>query len=300
MLCDFAQAFPAFVAGMLEREDHLKRSFREETLTDMWVASLVPLKKYGVHVDLAVESETGGDLEIWFLSKQLDKALAFVIQAKRIHCRRSSPRPGPCITKSWKTHSFAHLDHPGGKGRSKGGQAHDLVKASKDAGRNLYPLYAFYAPQHVCDTSRQAVQGVMLADGFEVCRRIVTGLRNRKRFKQIKALQDLFIPLSAMFCVNSWTKLSAEINASDFANQYVLFKLAASGVDILNIPGPEDIQRSMSDALGKTSKFERTISPVLTENIPADIRALVSGEPRWGEDRWHVQNRSRIVFVASK
>ena len=299
MLCDFAHAFPNFVAGMLEREAQLKRSFREETLTDMWVASLVALKKYGVHVDLAIESETGGDLEIWFISKRLDKALAFVIQAKRIHCRRSSPRPGACVTKSWETHSFAHLDHPGGKGRRKGGQARDLVNASKNTGRDLYPLYAFYSPDHVCKERGSTVQGVMLADGFDVRRGIVMGLRKRKRFKQVKALKDLFIPLSVMFCVKPWIRVRDELLASDFADQYILFRLAASGVDILNIPDPDDIRKSMSDALGKNSKVERTRSPTLTQTIPADIKTLISGEPHRGEETGQAQNRSRVVFVAS-
>jgi hypothetical protein len=298
MLCDFAQAFPAFVADILEREVELKRSFREETLTDMWVSSLVPLKKYGVHVDLAIESETGGDLEIWFLSKRLDRALAFIIQAKRIHCRRGSPRPAGCITQSWKTHSFPHLDYHGGKGRPKGSQADDLVNASNNTGRNLYPLYAFYSPQHVCDSSGRLVEGVMLADGFDVRDRIVRGLRDRKRFKQVGALQDLFIPLSAMFCVKSWKSAEDALEKFDFFTKYFLMKFASSGVEILNIPDPEDVRKSMTDAISRKVTTERTNLPTVTENISSDIRRMVSGELPDRRERYLAKTRSRIVFVA--
>lgn len=299
MLCDFAEAFPAFVADILEREAELKRSFREETLTDMWVSSLVPLKKYGVHVDLAIESETGGDLEIWFLSKRLDRALAFIIQAKRIHCRRGSPRPAGCITQSWKTHSFPHLDYHGGKGRPKGSQAHDLVNASNNTGRNLYPLYAFYSPQHVCDKSGKQVDGVMLADGFDVRDRIVRGLSNRKRFKQVGALQDLFIPVSKMFCVDSWKSAEDALQKFDFLTEYFLMKFATSGVEILNIPDPEDVRKSMTDAISRKVTTERTNLPTLTENIPSDIRRMVGGERKYVEEIGHSKMPSRIVFVAS-
>ena len=299
MLCDFAQAFPKFAGDLLDREAELKRSFREETLTDMWVSSLVPLKKYGVHVDLAIESETGGDLEIWFLSKTQDRGLAFIIQAKRVHCQRASPRPAPCKTKSWKTHSFPHLDYHGGTGRPKGSQADDLVNAFKNTGRNLYPLYAFYSPKHVCDNSGGSVKGVMLADGFAVRDRIVRGLSNGTRFKQVGSLQDLFFPLCKLFCVNSWKSISDIFENSDVRDNYLLLKLAAAGIEMLNIPDPEDVRKSMAGAISNSSSPERTKLLSVTRNIPSDIRRLVGGERQYMDEKVHAEKCSRIVFVAS-
>jgi hypothetical protein len=47
MLCDLAHTFPTWVAKLLERDRHLRRNFREETITDLLMASLVGLEALG-------------------------------------------------------------------------------------------------------------------------------------------------------------------------------------------------------------------------------------------------------------
>lgn len=96
MLCNFAEVFPELVGHLLDREVGLKRNIREETITDMWVASLVPLKGYGVFIDLAIECETGADIELWFLSDKLDRGVGFVVQAKRSKCHRDRNKSFDC------------------------------------------------------------------------------------------------------------------------------------------------------------------------------------------------------------
>lgn len=319
MLCNFGCSFPDFVGDLLEREAGLARRFREESITDMWVGALVPLRSYGVRVDFANEAQTGADLELWFLSKRLDRALGFVVQAKRAECHRATSFPFSCTLGDWRKHRFPEIDHRGGKSKStlkeriKGSQARDLVRAARRTGRNVYPLYAFYTPSHICRLSRNVVQGVMLADGFEVRRRIVRGLWSTRRrggakrrsyasFKQIGALQDLLIPLSAMFCVKPPTPL-AEIDDLTNITANVIFQLIAAGrIGIANIPEPEEVAEAMSRAIASAGSEGRTsVRPEVTTNIPPDIRLLASGEPAPYPDHSAGSRppRIRVAFVAT-
>src|SRR5437764_3925489 len=63
MLCQLAKSFPDHVARLLERDRSLKRNFREETVTDLMMASLVALSPFGIHVDYPDERKTGADMD---------------------------------------------------------------------------------------------------------------------------------------------------------------------------------------------------------------------------------------------
>lgn len=317
MLCEFASTFPEFVGDLLEREAGLGRRFREETLTDMWVGSLVPLRRYGVHVDLANEKETGADIELWFLSRRLDRGLGFVIQAKRAVCPREPTHPFCCSHRDWTKHRFEEIDHPGGRSkatgneRMAGSQARDLVQAAKRTKRALYPLYAFYTPEHVRRQSGNAVDGVMLADGFEVRRRIVQGLwRTRKRegarrrgraaFKEIAALRDLLLKLDKMFCIDPGRPLKDVFDRD--AARLVLLDLTSSGIRFLNIPDPDDVARSMRSAITAAREGGRDLPlPQVTHGVPNDILGLASGErTRFsGAIEGTPPPRARIALVAT-
>ena len=313
MLCDFAHSFPELVGDLLDREAGLQRRFREESLTDMWVASLVPLRPYGVAPDLAIEAETGADLELWFLSRRLDRGLGFVIQAKRAECERMHRFPFSCALHSWGKHRFPELDHRGGEGRIKGSQARDLVQAAKRTGRTVYPLYALYTPAHVHHASGHAVEGVMLADGYEVRERIVQGLWDTRRragakrrrpakFKRLENLAGLLLPLSAMFCVSSWRAAAGDIE-DEVLRKVVYLKLTADKVEIMNIPDPAEVADAMTRAILRRRRDGSELPlPRVTTEIPADIRLLAQGEMRGlptFDGAPGVAARARIAFVAS-
>ncbi|MGE5563620.1 MAG: DUF6615 family protein [Bacillota bacterium] len=130
-LCGFADEFPRRVAEFLERENELSRNFREETITDLWAGAMLVTGRSSVSVDFPNEQSTGADLELWFVSRRLDRSLSFVIQAKRAWCNhKRTPHGHPlrqCATRRLDRHSFRHLDHPGGKGKPRGSQARNLV-----------------------------------------------------------------------------------------------------------------------------------------------------------------------------
>jgi hypothetical protein len=313
MLCDFARHFPKFVGELLDREAGLQRRFREESLTDMWVASLVPLRPYGVKPDLAIEAETGADLEIWFLSRKLDRGLGFVVQAKRAKCKREHQTPFNCSLRKWGKHRFPELDHRGGAGRIRGSQARDLVRAAQRTGRSVYPLYAFYTPGHVHYASGNLIESVMLADGHEVRERIVKGLwvtrrhggakrRSRAKFKELGNLYKLLIPLSRMFCVSPWRPAGSGVERQ-VADRIIYLRLVAERVEIMNIPDPEEVLKAMVDEIKRRRRDGSELPlPSITKDIPADILLLAQGEMRGlpASDRdGGVVARTRIAFVAS-
>src|ERR1700734_3542592 len=86
MLCELAHQFPLHIAALLERDRSLTRNFREETVTDLLMASLVGLEAFGVRVQFPDEPTTGGDMD-WIYVAPLEinggRYLRLILQAKR-------------------------------------------------------------------------------------------------------------------------------------------------------------------------------------------------------------------------
>jgi len=298
MLCNFAKAFPDFIGNLLNREHGLRRRFREETVSDLWVASLVPMRGFGLHIDIADEAKTGADIEIWFLSAKRDRGVGFVIQAKRSHCGHGTRLLSPCGI-DWKRHRFEELDHAAGEKRRKGTQARDLTHAHERSGRSVYPLYAFYTPQHLFDKSG-LIRGVMLADGHDVRRKMVLGRqkawknrtypkgrtekprRANAEYKALGKLYELFFPLSEMFCLDPWKPIRRVASVED-ATQALMLALSGSELGVTTIPAPDDVASSVSKMIGRAREaqgFRDTGEqrlPFVTDQIPTDILQLASG-----------------------
>jgi hypothetical protein len=120
MLCSFAADFPHFVARFLERDRSLTRNFREETITDLLMASLVAFRRLGITVQFPNETLTGGDMEFIFVSPHEisgGRYCRILIQAKRAHLAARVRNP------YW---FYQHLDH------LKGNQAKILTAQAKD------------------------------------------------------------------------------------------------------------------------------------------------------------------------
>ena len=90
MLCELAHNFPLRIAELLERDRGLTRNFREETVTDLLMASLVGLEAFGVRVQFPDEPTTGGDMD-WIYAAPLEinggSYLRLILQAKRAHVK---------------------------------------------------------------------------------------------------------------------------------------------------------------------------------------------------------------------
>jgi hypothetical protein len=192
MLCDLAHTFQPWVAKLLERDRSLRRNFREETITDLLMASLVGLKGYGITVDFPDETKTGGDME-WVFAAPHEinggRYLRLILQAKR---------PRYVKLKSGGYWLYQHLDH----GTPPGQQAQTLVVQAKSpsGGKATLPLYILYHPTSALDpfNGEPAIEGVNVVFADKVAPVVKGGCGSKE--KRVTYWRKHFMPLSDILC----------------------------------------------------------------------------------------------------
>ena len=189
--CDLAQRLPPLVADFLDLETTLRRRFREESVSDIIVASLVRISGMGLSVQVPEdESKTGNDFDIIIFDPVRRTAIQYRIQAKRLKPHHTH----------WAMGSYAELAHPGGTGT----QSLSLVRSAAAERRILtVPLYAFYNPTRTCSASGGSVAGIEMADGRAIraiVRELVRAKPKRPPLKRLSTLMPLFFPLSKILC----------------------------------------------------------------------------------------------------
>jgi hypothetical protein len=152
--CDLADRIPAMISDFLDLEDRIGRRFREDSVTDIIIASLLKIGGSNATVLVPPEVKTGGDFDILLIDPQTGQSIQYRIQAKRLI---------PHSTY-WPWGSYRELDHPHGTGK----QSSTLIRSSAKEKIHTIPLYAFYNPATACHASDGALSGIELADGREV------------------------------------------------------------------------------------------------------------------------------------
>lgn len=199
------------IADFLDIEQNLKRRFREDSISDIIVASLMSLPGNNVVMLTPPEAKTGSDFGIVIVQPNSRKMIQFRIQAKRLN---------PHIY-DWKIGSYTELAHPHNTGK----QSHTLVRSVAHESITTIPLYAFYNPAHVCSASGGTVSGVELASGWEIRKRIKAIVKikpKRLPYKRIGSLQPLFFPLSTILCASSKTAVPTGIPRPEDAQVAVM------------------------------------------------------------------------------
>ncbi|ENZ84014.1 hypothetical protein OR37_00522 [Caulobacter vibrioides OR37] len=189
--CDLAQRIPSMVSYFLDLEAKIGRRFREDSVTDIVIASLLKIAGSNATVLVPPEVKTGGDFDILIVEPATGEAIQYRIQAKRL-----SPHP-----TTWGWGSYRELDHPHGQGK----QASTLIRSSAKEAIKTIPLYAFYNPETGCAASGGEISGIELADGREINQIVKTLVKakaasKRPRLKRLDHLRDLFFPLSTILC----------------------------------------------------------------------------------------------------
>lgn len=190
--CDLAHRLPTMIAEFLDIEQRLRRRFREDSITDILVASLLSLPGNDIVVLTPPETKTGGDFDLVVVEPASGEAVQFRIQAKRLTPHKHD----------WMIGSYAELAHP----HNNGAQSQALLRGLGREAITTIPLYAFYNPAHVCAASGGTVAGVELASGWEIRERIKAIVKvkpKRLPYKRIGSLQPLFFPLSTILCAAS-------------------------------------------------------------------------------------------------
>ena len=189
--CDLAHKLPPLVGDFLDLETSLRRRFREESVSDIVVASLLCLAGPDVSVQVPVdESKTGNDFDLVVFDPPRRAAVQYRIQAKRLT---------PHAAK-WRMGSYVELAHP----KNTGAQSRALIRSAVAERRiRTVPLYAFYNPSRACAASGGVLNGIELADGHAVralVQHLVKSKPKRPPVKRLSTLQPLFFPLSTLLC----------------------------------------------------------------------------------------------------
>jgi hypothetical protein len=290
MLCDLANAFPPWVAKLLERDRSLRRNFREETITDLLMASLVGLERLGIRVDFPDETKTGGDMD-WVFAAPLEvkggRYLRLVLQAKR---------PQYVKLKRGGYWCYQHLDH----GDPAGQQAQTLVAhaSTSPRGKATLPLYIFYHPMSALApfNGQPAIEGVNLVFADRVAP-VVKGGCGRKE-KRVTYWRKHFMPLSDFLCWPTVVTGPPAPPAPDLAQ----FMVGPAGWTTLPVAAgfhPDLVARRLQQRRQILS--ESVLDPVApapaiepADGIPEEIMRGIAGETTKAERR--ELKRPRVIF----
>jgi hypothetical protein len=196
----------------LDRDQHKRRNFREETITDMLMAGLVPFEPMGIRVDYPIdESISGEDMDWEFVNENAvdgRRYLRLHIQAKRAICSKGKK---PYWFYRELDHALASKAATGGGGKAAGSKAllpkqhgmqHTTLidEAAKVPG--CVPIYMFYHPGSAVEPGNgisSAVEGLnwIFADNIP---KNVTTARWPIADRKLAKWRPHFQPLSKLLC----------------------------------------------------------------------------------------------------
>lgn len=292
MLCELAHNFPPRIAQLLQRDRGLTRNFREETVTDLLMASLVGLEAFGVRVQFPYEPTTGGDMD-WVYAAPHDinggNYLRLILQAKRAQHVKSKKGGG-----YWY---YQHLDH------QKGNQAQVLIKyaATYPDGMATLPLYIFYHPEAALLPAvgkQPSVDGINVVFASKVAAAVKGGCG--RKFKKISYWRNHFMPLSDLLC---WPAVAdmPSTPAPD-ATEYLVGPNVAFLRGVTGSFHPDLIARRLQGRRGDSSTDadaklidESAPSPIgPAERIPEDVLRAINGQDTVADRRR--LRRPRAIF----
>tara|TARA_B100000614_G_C14503267_1_gene475548 strand:+ start:284 stop:1234 length:951 start_codon:yes stop_codon:yes gene_type:complete len=299
VLCQLAHQFPPFIEHFLERSRPLRRRFREETVTDLLIGSLIAAGGRRISVEFPNEPVTGADMELNFVNPDDNTFFGILIQAKQSYGDGNI----------WTRHGYKQLLHTVGRGPKL--QAVALCDAAR-AQSATYPLYIFYHPKSTSDLARgagfPAVTGASLADGYFIERLVIgaTSQTLRTRNKCLKTIAPLLFRLTELFCPPTILAIGPQaLLSGDFDVPIAMGREEGRPISGIYIPPtPAAIRERIvasREAMVKTGDMAFAVLPDVPEvadRIPAEVQAVIErrrdgGLEEGGLPRW------RITFVSS-
>ena len=272
MLCTLAHFFPDHVARFLERDRGLTRNFREETVTDLLMASLVALGPVGVRVDYPDERKTGADMDwIFAAPREINggRYLRILLQAKRAsasRAKRSSP---------WR---YQHLDH----GRPKGQQAHTLLDyaSKRPGGMATLPMYILYHPKSALASAAgklPAIEGVNLVFAAQVAPIVWGGCTSAQ--KAVSFWRPRFLQLSDFLC---WAIPGIPAGPNIFHPDLVAMRL-----------------RSRAEGISSDARKLDHAVPVIevSDKIPVAVQRAIDGQ--MNDEDYEKLEWPRVIFTTN-
>lgn len=298
MLCQLAHRFPPFVETFMERSRRLRRRFREETITDLLMYSLIVAGERRVIVEFPDEPITGADMEWNFINEHDESFFRIVLQAKQ-----SFGNGGV-----WTRHCYRELLHSSGKGPKLQAVALCDTARSNEA---TYPLYIFYTSKNTCESARSAglesVSGVSLADGYsiEVLATNATTQQLRTRNKCLKTIAPLLFSLRSLFCPPSILEAGPYAFAQEFAFPIVVARRAGQSVIGIPIPPtPKEIRQRIVDVRAAMVQAHHELTalpdvPAVSHRIPDDLLPMLEPSARARAPAAKGLKLWRVTFVSA-
>ncbi|MFO1124482.1 MAG: DUF6615 family protein [Methylocystis sp.] len=194
--CDFAHQMPNKIAEFLDIEKDLKRPFREDSITDLILASMLKLPLGQVLILTPSEVRTGSDFDLVITQSDARDAVHYRIQAKRLTLSR-----GPI----WGNSYYRNINH---RIKSTKALQVDVLCAS----RRCIPLYAFYNHGRIVRASANKIGGIALADAFIIQKFVHGALPGLKRIGNLAAF---FFPLTTILCSSEGKSMLATPRESE-------------------------------------------------------------------------------------
>lgn len=299
LLCSFARRFPDLAAEILERDRHKRRNFREETITDVLMAGLVPFEPFGIRTDYPFdESATGEDMDWEFVNEHAVDGRRYL----RLHIQAKRAKESKTKAPYW---FYGELDHavapkpPAGlpkppKGAPKPpalhGSQHKLLidEAAKLAG--CVPLYMFYHPRSAtpgAPGTKPSIEGVnwIFADDIPVN---VTAAAWPVADKKVARWRRHFRPLSDLLCFGDGA--ASVIDGALEGNG-----TAISDVGRTIIPTPGEIEDLLNEIRGFDPARDRPPIRAVQDIPQATLGAIRTG---YYGTRFDGLKRPRAIFVA--
>lgn len=305
MLCSFAQQFPFFVETFLRHGGTLRRRFREETVTDLMMGSLMTAGGGRLVVEFPNEPVTGADMEWNFVDPDAGTFFRIMLQAKQAYGEGSV----------WTRHCYRGLLHTSGAGAKP--QAEALCDSARHPGSATYPLYIFYHSGWTCDLARSSgvhdVAGVNIADGFVIERLVksATTRRLRTRNKNLRTIKPSLFPLSTLFCPISLFPVSPLARA-DGLPPFPMYAGRLGGRPTMGFaipPSPDEIRARLDKMRERfqiaavapfdaEADFKLPDIPRVSNSIPDDVQEILG----WDEERGRAEpelDRWRLTFLSA-
>ncbi len=296
MLCNFSHEFPGYVARFMDVSRGMRRRFREETITDMMMAGLAAAGVGRVIVDFPNEIETGADMEWNFVDQTNNRYFRVFIQAKRIYGEG----------QIWSRLNYKELFHK--TGSVNGYQAIDLAKAAANE-PHTYPYYTFYNSQKACDLAAKGnargsakINGVMLADGHLVARRVQDGVasNSERKVRSLATLAPIMQPLTCLFCPSTLWRVGPLAFSPGRLIYFAMGGALGRGVGIPLPPTPHQIRdRIAAHREADDTLLELPPVPHVGETIPDYVQDIIGRRGRYSaEGEAASPSRRRIVFLS--
>ena len=285
MLCLFAHTFPNYVSFFLDQSKGMSRRFREESVTDLMMASLATISPGSIIVDYPNERITGADMEWNFVNRDEGSFFRILVQAKRLYGSG----------ENWKTRSYSHLFY-----KSKSARDPQAVVLSNTAisEPNTYPLFAFYNPGEVCRISPANLHGVTLADGHIIAELVQTTRgKTEKRTKSLGFLWPLMFSLPSLLCPENIVPMEPQAFSRADRTTY----LALQGRRKLGTPLPPAPQtvwariKRLRETFSSSLKLKLPELSSIGNEIPVEIERLIERHTIHDLD---MPKRLRVVFMS--